>query len=120
MRFVIVLSLGLLLVSASWTPALPLSAGSCDASGPASLGFLRALIHAPFLPSLPRPSVRDDLVETLTFEEEEEGFPATDVSGAPSPTSLVFSQIPLDGLLSAPQQAESGSLRQRPSSLLRC
>ena len=120
MKFALALLVGLLAGFTPLTCALPFYPGQPGEFGSADDGLLRALIYSPLEPSLPRPSVREDLLETLASEEEEDDVPEAEVGGIPSLLSLERHRMPLHGLTSSPWRRESGSLRQPPPSQLRC
>jgi hypothetical protein len=118
MKLSLVLSVGLL-VYAPWASAVGILSASPDDGEPLGPRLLQAVMYAPSLPSLPRPSSRDDLLETLKSEEEEDDFPRAGSEGILSPC-LVRSKVRFDGLASGPRRRDSGPLRQRPASQLRC
>ncbi len=120
MKLALALLVGLLFGFTPLAYALPFFPGQSDEFGPADNGVLRALIQSPVEPSLPRPSVREDLIETLASEEEEDDVPEAEVGGITSLFSLDRHRMPLHGLTSSPWRRESGSLHQPPSSQLRC
>jgi len=120
MRFAFLLSVLLLLGCTMCTFALSLPSGSLEPSGPAARGRLQALIHSYSRPSLPRPSTRDDLLEPLRSDEEDDDCPEARVDGIALLMYLDPHRTSLDGLLSLPSRREVGSLPQRASLLLRC
>ncbi|MBV8130140.1 MAG: hypothetical protein JO114_21025 [Planctomycetaceae bacterium] len=75
------------------------------------------MIHSPFPP---RPSARDDILETLSSEEEEDYYPEVRAGGVASLTSPSLYRTPYRSLLLLPRRLEADSLRQRPSSRLLC
>lgn len=91
-----------------------------DGFGPAENGLFLASIHSPVTPSLPRPSVREDLIETLASEEEEDDIPEAKVGGIATLLSLDHHRMPLLGPTSSPWRRVSGSLHQAQPSRLRC
>ena len=118
MKHAFVLSIGLL-VCVPWASALDILPTSSQECEPFSPRLLQAVIQAQSLPSLPRPSSRDDLLETLESEVEEDDFPGAGFDGILS-LCLIRSRLHFDGLASLPRRRDFGPLRQRPASLLRC
>jgi hypothetical protein len=105
----LVLSMGLF-VCAPWASAVGMLSASPDEGEPLGPRLLQAVMYAPSLPSLPRPSSRDDLLETLKPEEEEDDFPGGGSEGILTPC-LVRSRVRFDGLASGPRRRDSGPLR---------
>ncbi len=86
----------------------------------AASGLLGALIQSPFPLSPPRPSDRDDILETLGSEEAEDYYRDVRAGGVASPTSPSSYRTPYRSLLLLPRRLEADSLRQHPSSWLLC
>lgn len=120
MKFALALLVGLLVGFTPLVYTLPFLSDQSDKTRPADNSLLRSLIHSPFEPSSPRPLVREDLIETLASEEEEDDLPEAEVGGIASLLSLDRHRMQLLGLTSSPWRRESGTLRQPPTSQLRC
>jgi len=120
MRFAFLLSVLLLLGCTTCTFGLSLLSGSLEPSGPAALGRDQALIHSSSQPSLPRPCTRDELLEPLRSEEEDDDCPEAKVGGIALLMCLDPHGTPLYGLLSIPSRRGAGSLPQRASLRLLC
>src|SRR5208337_3920874 len=120
MKLTLVLMVGLLVGCAPWTCSRSLHSGLPEPSASAASGLFGALIHSPFPPSPPRPSARDDILETPTSEEEGDGYPEVRTGGVASLASLDPYRTPYGSLPLLPRRLKADSLRQRPSSWLLC
>jgi len=119
-RFAFLLSVLLLLGCTKCTFALSPQSVSLEPAGPAALGQLSDLVHSQSQFSLPRPSPRDDLLEPLRSDEEDDDCPESRVDGVALLMYLDLHRTPFDGLLSILSRREVGSLPQRVSLRLRC
>jgi hypothetical protein len=118
--FVFLVSVLLLLGCTTSTFALSLLSGSLETSGPAAPGRLQALINSHSRPSLPRSSTRDDLLEPLRSDEEDDDCLEARSGAVALWMYLDPNRTPLNGLLSIPSRREVGSFPQQASSRPRC
>ena len=118
MKLTLVLLVGLLAGCAPWLCSWSFT--SSEPSKPVACGFLGVLIHSPFPHSPPRPPYRNDLLESLSTEEEENDYPVLRAGGVAWLTSPRPYHTHYRRFLALPKRLDADPLRQRPSSWLLC
>src|SRR5271166_4328438 len=120
MKLNLVLMAGLFLGCAPWTYAWSLPSGHSQPSELAASILDGALIHSPFPLSPPRPSDRDDILETLGSGEEEDYYSDVRPGGVASLTSSTTYCTSYCSFHLLPRRQEAVTLRQRSPSWLLC
>lgn len=120
MKLSLAFSIGIVIGCAPCAFSVPLSTGSCKVLGPATSGALQALIVSPANDRLPRPSTRNDVVESLSSIEEEDGYSDTKPDGAAAPVRLIGDHVLSFGLPLLPRRLAAPSPSRWPSFQLLC